>query len=92
VLRPRLDVPGSTNAAIPFHFPLFARTIPVATGQTQAEIREVAMARAKPLRKFEMSFEPMTIEHLGLRLYSTLPPVISTAALVLLKKHREGSR
>ena len=29
------------------------------------------------LPKFEMSFEPMTIEHLGLRLYSTLPPVIS---------------
>ena len=26
---------------------------------------------------FEMRFEPMTIEHLGLRLYSTLPPVIS---------------
>ena len=24
-----------------------------------------------------MSFEPMTIEHLGLRLYSTLPPVLS---------------
>lgn len=29
------------------------------------------------LPKFEMRFEPMTIEHLGLRLYSTLPPVIS---------------
>ncbi|NIA15283.1 MAG: hypothetical protein GWP08_14530, partial [Nitrospiraceae bacterium] len=29
------------------------------------------------LPTFEMSFEPMTIEHLGLRLYSTLPPVIS---------------
>lgn len=26
--------------------------------------------------KFTMPFEPMTIEHLGLRLYSTLPPVI----------------
>ena len=25
---------------------------------------------------FTMPFEPMTIEHLGLRLYSTLPPVI----------------
>src|SRR5262245_34406538 len=24
-----------------------------------------------------MKFEPMTIEHLGLRLYSTLPPVLS---------------
>lgn len=29
------------------------------------------------LPRFEMVFEPMTIEHLGLRLYSTLPPVIS---------------
>ncbi len=29
------------------------------------------------LPKFQMPFEPMTIEHLGLRLYSTLPPVIS---------------
>jgi hypothetical protein len=29
------------------------------------------------MRKFTMSFEPMTIEHLGLRLYSTMPPVIS---------------
>ena len=28
-------------------------------------------------RVFEMNFQPMTIEHLGLRLYSTLPPVIS---------------
>jgi len=28
-------------------------------------------------RKFKMTFEPMTIEHLGLRLYSTLPPVLS---------------
>lgn len=28
-------------------------------------------------RKFTMPFEPMTIEHLGLRLYSTLPPVLS---------------
>jgi hypothetical protein len=27
--------------------------------------------------KFTMQFEPMTIEHLGLRLYSTLPPVLS---------------
>src|SRR5579864_6290344 len=27
--------------------------------------------------KFTMPFEPMTIEHLGLRLYSTLPPVLS---------------
>ncbi|MBU6483098.1 MAG: ATP-binding protein, partial [Nitrospirae bacterium] len=26
---------------------------------------------------FHMAFEPMTIEHLGLRLYSTLPPVLS---------------
>ncbi len=29
------------------------------------------------LPKFTMPFEPMTIEHLGLRLYSALPPVIS---------------
>lgn len=29
------------------------------------------------LPRFKMRFEPMTIEHLGLRLYSTLPPVIS---------------
>ncbi|MBU0515253.1 MAG: ATP-binding protein [Proteobacteria bacterium] len=29
------------------------------------------------LPDFEMPFEPTTIEHLGLRLYSTLPPVIS---------------
>ena len=29
------------------------------------------------LPKFTMRFEPMTIDHLGLRLYSTLPPVIS---------------
>ena len=29
------------------------------------------------LPKFKMPFEPRTIEHLGLRLYSTLPPVIS---------------
>lgn len=27
--------------------------------------------------KFTMPFEPMTIEHLGLRLYSTLPPVVT---------------
>ena len=27
--------------------------------------------------KFTMPFEPMTINHLGLRLYSSLPPVIS---------------
>ncbi|MBN1360031.1 MAG: ATP-binding protein [Sedimentisphaerales bacterium] len=32
---------------------------------------------ADSLPTFEMRFEPMTIEHLGLRLYSTLPPVIS---------------
>jgi len=29
------------------------------------------------LPEFSMPFEPMTIEHLGLRLYSTVPPVIS---------------
>lgn len=29
------------------------------------------------LPKFTMQFQPRTIEHLGLRLYSTLPPVIS---------------
>ena len=29
------------------------------------------------LPKFTMEFQPRTIEHLGLRLYSTLPPVIS---------------
>lgn len=29
------------------------------------------------LPKFTMPFQPRTIEHLGLRLYSTLPPVIS---------------
>ena len=28
-------------------------------------------------RTFHMKFEPMTIEHLGLRLYSTLPPVLA---------------
>lgn len=28
-------------------------------------------------KSFHMHFEPMTIEHLGLRLYSTLPPVLS---------------
>lgn len=28
-------------------------------------------------RRFHMQFEPMTIEHLGLRLYSTLPPVLA---------------
>lgn len=27
--------------------------------------------------RFQMPFDPMTIEHFGLRLYSTLPPVIS---------------
>lgn len=32
---------------------------------------------AKTLPEFVMTFEPMTIKHLGLRLYSTLPPVIS---------------
>jgi len=36
------------------------------------------MAKTKPL-KFTMPFEPMTIEHLGLRLYSTLPPVVAEA-------------
>ncbi len=30
--------------------------------------------------RFTMPFEPMTIEHLGLRLYSTLPPVIGEMA------------
>lgn len=30
-----------------------------------------------PLPRFKMPFEPTTIDHLGLRLYSTLPPVIS---------------
>lgn len=34
------------------------------------------MAMAKP-RVFSMPFEPMAIEHLGLRLYSTLPPVVA---------------
>jgi Histidine kinase-, DNA gyrase B-, and HSP90-like ATPase len=29
------------------------------------------------LPKFTMEFQPRTIEHLGLRLYSTLPPVVS---------------
>lgn len=29
------------------------------------------------LPRFTMPFEPMTIEHLGLRLYNTLPPVIA---------------
>lgn len=32
--------------------------------------------RAKDPPKFTMEFEPRTIEHLGLRLYNTLPPVI----------------
>jgi hypothetical protein len=31
---------------------------------------------AKALPTFEMNFQPQTIEHLGLRLYSSLPPVI----------------
>lgn len=43
------------------------------------------MVMAKPskeegavaLPRFQMVFEPMTIEHLGLRLYSRLPPVLS---------------
>ena len=29
------------------------------------------------IQKFTMQFEPMTIEHLGLRLYNSLPPVIT---------------
>ena len=29
------------------------------------------------MTKFSMDFDPNTIEHLGLKLYSTLPPVIS---------------
>jgi hypothetical protein len=32
-------------------------------------------AQAMP-EKFTMVFEPTTIEHLGLKLYSSLPPVI----------------
>lgn len=32
---------------------------------------------AVQLPDYKMTFEPMTIKHLGLRLYSTLPPVIS---------------
>jgi len=34
-------------------------------------------AKASGQPPFTMRFEPMTIEHLGLRLYSTLPPVIA---------------
>ena len=30
-----------------------------------------------PLPKFTMPFEPTTVDHLGLQLYGTLPPVIS---------------
>jgi hypothetical protein len=37
----------------------------------------IAHSASPVLPDFEMTFEPMTIEHLGLRLYSTLPPVIS---------------
>src|SRR5947209_4382410 len=32
---------------------------------------------AAGLPKFTMEFEPTTIEHLGLKLYSSLPPVIA---------------
>lgn len=35
------------------------------------------MPKSEKLPQFTMRFEPMTIEHLGLRLYSTLPPVIA---------------
>lgn len=34
------------------------------------------MKKEKREQKFTMEFEPTTIEHLGLKLYSTLPPVI----------------
>lgn len=33
--------------------------------------------RRRPLPKFQMKYEPTTLDHLGLKLYSTLPPVIS---------------
>lgn len=35
------------------------------------------LSKPDALPQFTMRFEPMTIEHLGLRLYSTLPPVIA---------------
>lgn len=39
--------------------------------------RRGAKKKQNPLPAFEVTFEPTTIEHLGLQLYSTLPPVIS---------------
>ena len=54
------------------------------------------------MREFTMSFEPMMIEHLGLRFYDTLPPVISevivrdwrheTGALLPIGRDRQSAR
>ncbi|HTB60517.1 MAG TPA: hypothetical protein VLC06_21760 [Polyangia bacterium] len=42
------------------------------------------------MREFTMSFEPMMIEHLGLRFYDTLPPVISEV-IVRDWRHETGA-
>src|SRR5688572_29677441 len=42
-----------------------------------AKRTELTAKKAAALPEFKMRFEAMTIDHLGLRLYSTLPPVIS---------------
>src|SRR3954451_7763413 len=48
---------------------------PTSTGNRLSTEEEVAPADAV-LPVFTMEFQPQTIEHLGLRLYSSLPPVV----------------
>lgn len=44
---------------------------------TKTKSAETAHSKPEKPLQFTMRFEPMTIEHLGLRLYSALPPVIA---------------
>jgi len=39
--------------------------------------KKKVVKRRRPLPKFQMKYEANTLDHLGLKLYSTLPPVIS---------------
>ena len=49
-----------------------------APNDNSIQVRPTVSKRAKnSTEPFKMSFDPTTIEHLGLRLYSTLPPVIA---------------
>ena len=40
-------------------------------------------------KNLSMRFDPATIEHLGIQMYSTLPPVVAELVILMMQKPRK---